>query len=158
MGFEEKFLRKIGREDQRTFEYVQLIDNIQLSFCPIGENPEKLAALRVQKQLSMRELSATTGHSRSYLRSQLRKFGIRSEKDAPRLAPFGWDWKDNELVQNAKEQTVLCEIFLLNKGGKGCKSIAAELNRRTIPSKAGGQWWSSSVQNILNRSPHKAGG
>ena len=99
----------------------------------------------------MRELSEATGHSLSYLRQQLRKFGIGNEKDAPRLAPFGWDWIDNQLVQNAKEHPVLCEILRLNKDGKGCKSIAAELNRRGIPSKAGGQWWPSSVQNILNR-------
>ena len=46
---------------------------------------------------------------------------------------------------------VLSEILALNKSGKGCKSIASELNRRGIPSKTGGLWGHSSVQNILNR-------
>jgi hypothetical protein len=134
-----------------TFEYVQLIDNIALNFTPVGENTEKLAAFRVKKQLSMRELSKVTGHSRSYLRDQLRKFGIRPENAAPRLGPYGWDWQGQELVENAKEQHVLCEILRLNKDGKGCKSIAAELNRQSIAAKAGGRWGPSSVQNILNR-------
>jgi hypothetical protein len=117
-----------------------------------------LKVLRLEKQLSMTELSKATGHSRSYLRNQLRKFGIRSEKDTPRLAPYGWEWRDNKLVENAKEQTVLCEILRLNKEGKGCKSIAAELNRRSIPSKASTKWGHSSVQNILNRALSSAEG
>ena len=101
----------------------------------------------------MRQLSAVTGHTRHYLCQQLRKFNIRPEHCPPRFAPFGWDWKGNTLVKNEKEQTLLREILRLNKDGKGCKSIAAELNRRSVPSKSGGRWWSSSVQNILNRHP-----
>ena len=149
MDYEKGF--KNGRAEPMTFDSVQLIDIVPLNFSDVSENPKKLAALRVEKQLSMRELAEATGHTRPYLRRQLRKFGIRQENQAPRLASFGWDWKDTKLVENPKEQVVLREIVQLNKVGQGCKSIASELNRRSIKAKAGGCWWSSSVQNILNR-------
>ena len=104
----------------------------------------------------MRALSEATGHTRSYLRQQLTKYGIQPEHSPPRLAPYGWNWRGNELFKNALEQKVLVEIRRLNGDGKGCKSIAAELNRRSIRAKAGGLWGSSSVQNILNRFPKKS--
>ena len=56
-----------------------------------------------------------------------------TRKTRPGLLPYGWDWKDDQLVENAKEHPVLCEIQQLNKDGKGCKSIAAELNRKGVP-------------------------
>jgi hypothetical protein len=97
-----------------TFESAQLIDNIHIHFSSPGESPEKLRRLRVEKQLSMKELAEATGRTRSFLRQQLRKFGIQKENSPPRLGPFGWDWKDNDLVENAKEQTVICEILRLS--------------------------------------------
>ena len=99
----------------------------------------------------MRELSKATGHSRPYLRQQLRKFDIRSERDRPGLAPFGWDCVSNQLVKNEKEQSVLGDILRLKTAGKGIKAIAAALNRGNVPSKTGGRWWPSSVKNILRR-------
>jgi hypothetical protein len=88
--------------------------------------PESLAAMVRNTQ------QATT-----YLRNEIMDLGFLSSYNA--------------VINNAKEQAVLGEFLLLRKEGKGSKSIAAELNRRDIPSKTGGRWWSSSVQNILNR-------
>ena len=48
----------LGRGDQTTFEWAQLIDAVALNFSEPGENPKKLANLRLKKQLSMRQLSA----------------------------------------------------------------------------------------------------
>lgn len=99
----------------------------------------------------MRELAKVTGHTKPYLRQQLRKFGIQPENAPIQLGPFGWDWKDGQLVENAKEQTILTEIQRLRAEGKGSKSIAAELNRRSIPSKIGTRWHPSSVRNVVRR-------
>ena len=103
----------------------------------------------------MRELSEATGHSRSYLRSQLRKFDIAQEKKDAGLQPFGWESKDGRLQEIAKEQTVICEILSLQKSGLGVKAIASELNRRSIPSKTGGKWWPSSVRSVTKRAEQK---
>ena len=103
----------------------------------------------------MRELAVATGHSRHLLCQQLRKFGIKQENAAKPLAPFGWDLKGRELVKNAKEQIVLVEILRLRKLGLGPKTIATKLNSRGTPSKTGGRWGHSSVQNILRRAESK---
>jgi hypothetical protein len=50
-----------GRAIEKTFEWPQLIDNFNLNFLEVGENAEKLAVLRVKKQLSMRQLSKVVG-------------------------------------------------------------------------------------------------
>lgn len=99
----------------------------------------------------MRELSAATGHSKSYLQQQLRKFGIEKEKGNFGIAPYGWDWTGQELIQNAKEQQVICEIMQLRKGGNGFNKIASELNKKRIPAKSGGHWWGVTVSNVIKR-------
>ena len=136
--------------DQTTCESAQLIDYIAIQPRVIGENQKKLASLWVEKGESLREVSRATGHSREYLRKQLRKFGIQKEKSPPRVVPFGWSWKSDQLVENAKEQAVIREILILRAGGMSLKEIAAELNRRAVPTKDKGRWWHSTMGRVLS--------
>jgi hypothetical protein len=98
----------------------------------------------------------TKGRFKSYraltrIPAQLRKFGIQKEKSPPRVVPFGWSWKNERIVKNAKEQAVIREILRLHACGKSLKEIAAELNRRKIPTKDKGSWWHSTVGRVLRR-------
>jgi hypothetical protein len=141
---------KFSRDELR-----QLVDIFEFPFFPVGEDPEKLRHLRVEKKLSLRQLSKTTGHSISYLQGQLRKFGIDKAKGNFGIAPYGWDWTGKKLVPNAKEQGVLCEMKSLHRGGRSFKKIALDLNQKRILSKGGGKWWPASVSKILRRELNK---
>jgi hypothetical protein len=140
-----------GRAIEKTFEWPQLIDNFNLNFLEVGESAEKLAVLRVKKQLSMRQLSKETGHSLSYLRQQLREFGIAQEKSDQGLQPYGWRMVDRKLVPVENEQQVICEIIAHAASGESSVDISRDLNKRAVPSKTGGKWWPSAIRRILAR-------
>jgi transcriptional regulator with XRE-family HTH domain len=127
----------------------QLLDIIPVHFLPDGENPVKLKELRLQKQLSIRQLSKETGHSISYLQRQLRKFGIEKANNDLGVAPYGWNCKDRSLIKNAKEQQVICEILKLRGAGQGYKKIAKVLNDKGLRAKNGGHWWPAMVGRII---------
>lgn len=66
--------------------------------------------------------------------------------------PFGFTWNESaqewETVES--EYLVLLEIQRLRADGIGVRRIAAELNRRGIPTPKGGEMWRpSSVDQIL---------
>ena len=140
-----------GGERGSLHEPRQLVDIFEFAFRPVGEDSDELRRLRLEKRLSLRQLSKATGHSICYLQQQLRKFGIDKEKGNLGIAPYGWDWTSKKLVRNAKEQRVICEMQRLHKGGRGFTKIAFELNKKKISAKNGGRWWAVTVSNVLKR-------
>ena len=129
----------------------QLVDTFEFPLRPVGENAEELPAIEARKKLSLRQLAKKTGHSISYLQQQLRKFGIDLEKGNIGVAPYGWDWTGKTLVENAKEQAVICEIVHLRSSGLGFQAIASNLNRQSISAKNGGKWWPVTVKSVIQR-------
>ncbi|MGZ3709345.1 MAG: hypothetical protein ACXWPM_11620, partial [Bdellovibrionota bacterium] len=113
-----------GGESFTPNETRQLVDTFEFPFRPVGENADELRRLRLEKKLSLRQLAKKTGHSISYLQSQLRKFGIDKAKGNLGIAPYGWDWTGSRLVKNAKEQAIVCEMVRLRKRNQGFGSIA----------------------------------
>jgi hypothetical protein len=85
----------------------------------------------------------------------LRKLGIEKKKGDFGIAPYGWDWTGKDLVPNAKEQQVLCEMRHAYQGGWSFVKIASDLNQKRILSKSGGKWWPASVSKILRREFNK---
>jgi hypothetical protein len=144
-----------GGERESLHDPRHLVDIFDFPFSPVGEDSDKLRHLRVDQKLSMRALSKSTGHSISYLQSQLRKFGIEKEKGNLGIAPYGWDWTGKKLVRNAKEQKVICEMKRLHQGGRSFSGIAKDLNQKRILSKGGGQWWAGTVSKTLQRELNK---
>lgn len=67
--------------------------------------------------------------------------------------PFGFDVADDgeTLVKNEREQEVLSAILTLHRGGNTLRAIAAELNRRKVPTKKSGSWTHTVVKSILMR-------
>jgi Recombinase len=144
-----------GGEKFTQYEPRQLIDIFEFSFLPVGENPDKLRRLRLEKKFSLRQIAKTTGHSVSYLQQQLRKFGIENAKGNFGVAPYGWDWTDRKLVPNEKEQGVICEMIRLRQSGRSANKISAELNLRGVPAKGGGRWWPMTVSKVIKRKLEK---
>ncbi len=68
--------------------------------------------------------------------------------------PFGWDLADDgeTLVENVTEQDVLWLIQDLRAKGQSLRAIAAELEGKNIPTKAGNaKWTHTAVKGILAR-------
>lgn len=63
--------------------------------------------------------------------------------------PYGYENKDGKMSIVSTEAKVVKEIFTMTINGMGTYLIAKELNRRSIPSKKGAKWYSSTVRAIL---------
>lgn len=63
--------------------------------------------------------------------------------------PYGYENKDGKMSIVSKEAKVVKEIFTMTINGMGTYLIAKELNLRSIPSKKGAKWHSSTVRAIL---------
>lgn len=68
-----------------------------------------------------------------------------------RHAPYGWDFEDGKLVENAVEQEGRAVILALRQQGVTLRGIADLLERTGIRSKRGGKWVHISVDGILKR-------
>jgi site-specific DNA recombinase len=64
--------------------------------------------------------------------------------------PFGYGIADNELVMNEAEAVVIRQIFSSYLDGHSMRSIADELNERSIFTRRGGRWTLYSIRQILH--------
>lgn len=66
---------------------------------------------------------------------------------------------DNEgnLIEDTKEQKTITYINQLRKDGLSLSKIANRLNNENIPTKKGGNWYKSTIKNILENSIYQTG-
>lgn len=102
--------------------------------------------LAVMAEFERDLISERTKTALDYKRSNGKKLGGR--------LPFGWDLADDgeTLIDNATEQKVLRLIQKLRAKGHSLRAIAAELEAKSIPTKAGkAKWAHTAVKGILAR-------
>ncbi len=71
--------------------------------------------------------------------------------------PFGFSQAGGRLVPNEDEIAVVGEIRGWREAGATFRAIAARLNAQNVPSKKGGVWYASTVQNVLGVHARRAG-
>ena len=64
-------------------------------------------------------------------------------------APYGYLLQDGHLIADPEEAVIVRYIFACVLAGKGTPTIAAELNRRRVPTKRGGSWHPGTLQKML---------
>ena len=64
--------------------------------------------------------------------------------------PYGYDNVNGEMVVNKSQAKIVRLIFSEILSGKGTYKIADELNRRKIPTKKGGRWTSTTINNMVH--------
>lgn len=60
--------------------------------------------------------------------------------------PYGFERVGDELLDNPRERAVIAQIFAWERAGWSLRRIAAELNRRGVPTKQGGKWYAATVR------------
>jgi DNA invertase Pin-like site-specific DNA recombinase len=71
--------------------------------------------------------------------------------------PFGFSQAGGRLVPNEAEIAVVGEIRGWREAGATFRAIAARLNAQHVPSKKGGVWYASTVQNVLGVHARRSG-
>ena len=63
--------------------------------------------------------------------------------------PYGYCWKDGEILVDPAQTEIVKRIFRELLSGKGTEAIAKELNQEQVPTKKGDRWTSTSIRDII---------
>lgn len=76
----------------------------------------------------------------------------KAHREAYAPTPYGFERVGDVLRENNCEQEIVAQIFAWRRSGWSLRKIAAELNRRGVPTKQGGRWYASTVRYLLQNS------
>lgn len=79
----------------------------------------------------------------------------KAHKRAYAPTPYGFERVGEELVENPREQEVIAQIFAWDRAGWSLRRIAAELNRRGVPTKQGSKWYAATVRYLRHNSLYR---
>lgn len=122
-------------------------------------NPSKnqaiLRKLYLNFDLSCYQISNLTGWSRTAISDYLRKEKINKDSLKSPSPRFGEREVSGFRVPHQAEQKVIQKILSLKSKGHSFREIARVLTESGIPSKRGGQWSKTTVQEIYKREQEK---
>lgn len=106
--------------------------------------------------LSSYQIADLSGYSRPAISTFLEKEDIKKLKHKSTTPRYGERLAAGRLrIPHLAEQKVIEKIIRLKTQGKSFRKIAEVLNSDGTPSKRGGQWSKTTVQDVFNR--HKEG-
>lgn len=86
---------------------------------------------------------------RQRTRVGMKSLFIQRKRTSYRI-PYGYDLDSSgTLVENEKEQSVICRILSCHSMGNSYNGISNELNRDKVSSKSGGKWYAKTVSNVI---------
>lgn len=97
-------------------------------------------------------ISAFADYERSIITMRTKAGRLKKAKEggyAGGNLTYGYDVLEGKLVLNQREAEVVKRIFRDYVGGKSMQRIASELRAEDIPTKQGGKWWASTINEIL---------
>ena len=113
-----------------------------------------LETLYRKEHLSAREIERLFGVSHAGVLGALDRFGIpRNGNGRKRTGqlPFGFDYLNYQLVENAAEQAAIRMMRRDRAGGLSLREIAGNLNQMLVPTKHNGVWQANTVRQVLAR-------
>lgn len=144
-----KSISRFSRNITDCLEIVRTLLNLNI---PVYFEKENINTGSMESELFLSILSSMAeGESTSI--SENNKWSIKKRflDGTYKLAytPYGYIWKDGEILVNPKQAEIVKRIFRELLSGKGTDAIAKELNQEHIPTKKGSRWTSSSIRGII---------
>lgn len=144
-----KSISRFARNTADCLELVRLLTSIGVE---IYFEKENLSTASTESELFLAIL-ASLAEEESRSISENGKWAIqkRYKNGTFKLSrpPYGYDLVDGQLIINEEEAVTVRYIFDCVLSGIGTTTIAAELNRRQVPTKRGGSWHPGTIQNMI---------
>lgn len=144
-------LLQFGLEETRTRIINTILDVLSLDI-PIYFEKENINTGSMESELFLSILSSMAeGESASI--SENNKWSIKkcfldgTYKFG--YMPYGYCWKDGEILVDPEQAEIVKRIFRELLSGKGTEAIAKELNQEQVPTKKSGRWTSTSIRDII---------
>jgi predicted DNA-binding protein YlxM (UPF0122 family) len=133
----------------------EVIDTSEHLYRPLYKDKEFLLQKYEVERLSVKEIAASIGSSRTAVSSNLKLFGIAIRptdlKNKSRLG-FGEAWRQHRVALHKKEQELIEKMQKLRAEGLSYWKVADVLNAWGVPTKTRkGIWSAKQVHQILRR-------
>lgn len=134
-----------------------MTDSFEFIYVPLFKDRSFLLQKYLGERLSVKEIAAEIGSSRSAVSAHLKDFGIpirphdAAHKTSSQLG-FGEAWRNRKVVAHKKEQELIGKMRKLRAEGLSYWKVADVLNAWGIPTKTRrGKWSAKQVHQILRR-------
>lgn len=115
--------------------------------------------------LSLRQIEARTGLSKTKIRQELEKSGVairdfsrgsKQKHDPTQVmkagtTPFGYTYLEGKLVVEPSEYRIVLEIGRRVQSGESLRAIARRFNDRKVPTRFGKKWNHEVIKKIYER-------
>lgn len=147
----------LSRMCRNTRDAIDILEDLRAAGSNLLSISESLDTTTAMGQ-AMFEIIAVFAKLQRELAKEGTKAAIKHKMDRGEkvgAAPYGWVWKGKDksksLVENAKEQRILDDIFDMRSQGCSLRTIVASLNDGGVPTKHGKKWHPMTVKEILDR-------
>jgi hypothetical protein len=120
-----------------------------------SENHEILRKLYLYFDLSSYQIAEITGWSRPAISDFFRRENITKDVRKSPSPKFGERTVGGLRILHQAEQKIIQKIVKLKTSGASFREIAKVLNQNGIPTKRGGQWSKTTIQDIYKREQEK---
>lgn len=144
--------KSISRLSRNTTDCLEIVRTLLSLDIPIYFEKENINTGSMESELFLSILSSMAeGESASI--SENNKWSIKKRflDGSYKLGyvPYGYHWKDGEILVDPAQAEIVKRIFRELLSGKGTEAIAKELNQEQVPTKKGGRWTSTSIRDII---------
>lgn len=144
--------KSISRLSRNTTDCLEIVRTLLSLDIPIYFEKENINTGSMESELFLSILSSMAeGESASI--SENNKWSIKKRflDGTYKLGyvPYGYRWKDGEILVDPAQAKIVKRIFRELLSGKGTEAIAKELNQEQVPTKKGGRWTSTSIRDII---------
>ena len=144
--------KSISRLSRNTTDCLEIVRTLLSLDIPIYFEKENINTGSMESELFLSILSSMAeGESASI--SENNKWSIKKRflDGTYKLGyvPYGYRWKDGEILVDPEQAEIVKRIFRELLSGKGTEAIAKELNQEQVPTKKSGRWTSTSIRDII---------
>lgn len=144
--------KSISRLSQNTTDCLKIVRTLLSLDIPIYFEKENISTGSMENELFLSILSSMAeGESASISKNNKWSIKKRFLDGTYKLGyvPYGYRWKDGEILVDPAQAEIVKRIFRELLSGKGTEAIAKELNQEQVPTKKGGRWTSTSIRDII---------
>ena len=146
----------LSRLARSTKDTLAIADRLDKAGADLASLSEKIDTTTAAGKMVFRMLAVLAEFERDVIAERTKTAMTHKRRSGERVGkiPFGFDLAADgqTLVENENEQRIVALVRQLREAGESLRGIAAELNRRGIPTKDGRPAWShSTIQRLVDR-------
>ena len=141
----------LSRLSRSTKDTLALAERLEKAGADLVSLSERIDTTSAAGKMVFRMLAVLNEFERDQI-SERTATALRHKKQRRQAyspTPYGYDRVGDTLIENAREQTIILQIYRLREKGLSLRKIAQILGESGTPAKNGGKWHPSAVRSVI---------